>query len=139
MAYFFEKAGFLTLDAEYVNYRKNQFSSNEYSLSDVNSDVETLFKPVINARVGGEFRYNIVRFRAGYAFYDDPTQFVDDTQDRDRSVFSGGIGINVNSFFADLTVSHTRYESDFAPYINGPYIPQENGITRTLLTLGFNF
>nr|WKN35347.1 outer membrane protein transport protein [Tunicatimonas sp. TK19036] len=139
LAYFFEKAGFLTLDAEYVNYQKNQFSSNQESLSDVNNNVDAIYKPVINTRVGGEFRYNILRFRAGYAFYDDPTQFANDNLDRDRSVISGGIGINVNSFFADLTVSHTQYQSDFAPYANGPYIPQENTITRTLLSLGFNF
>ncbi len=79
LAYFFEKSGFITLDAEYVNYAANRFSTNEnFSVNEVNNDVETLFKSVFNFRAGGEFRYKILRFRAGYAFYDDPTLFPDD-------------------------------------------------------------
>lgn len=140
LTYFFEKYGFFSVDAEYVNYQANRFSNSEAtSLGQVNADVETLFEPVINYRVGGEFRYNIFRFRAGYAFYDDPTQFTNDTLDRDRAVISGGFGINVSSFFADISVSRTSFESDFVPYLNGPFISQSNGQTRALLTLGFNF
>ncbi len=105
LTYFFEKYGFFSVDAEYVNYQSNRFSNSDVSsLSQVNQDVEVLFEPVINYRAGGEFRYNIFRLRAGYAFYDDPTQFTDDTLDRDRVVISGGVGINVSSFFADVSV-----------------------------------
>ncbi|MEM8969810.1 MAG: hypothetical protein AAGE93_25560, partial [Bacteroidota bacterium] len=140
LAYFFEKAGFITLDAEYVNYEANRFSTNQdFSVSDVNDDVENLFKSVINLRAGGEFRYKILRFRAGYAFYDDPTLFPDDRLNRDRIILSGGVGINVSSFFADLTVSRTSFDSDFSPYRSADFIPQENTQTRALLTLGFNF
>ena len=140
LTYFFEKYGFFSVDAEYVNYQSNRFSNSDVSsLSQVNQDVEVLFEPVINYRAGGEFRYNIFRLRAGYAFYDDPTQFTDDTLDRDRVVISGGVGINVSSFFADLSVSRTSFESDFVPYLNGPFISQSNSQTRALLTLGFNF
>lgn len=140
LAYFFEKAGFITLDAEYVNYEANRFSTNEnFSVNDVNNNVEDLFKSVINFRAGGEFRYKILRFRAGYAFYDDPTLFPDDRLNRDRTILSGGVGFNLSSFFADLTISRTSFESDYSPYRNAAFIPQENAQTRALLSLGFNF
>ncbi|MGB3587362.1 MAG: hypothetical protein WBA23_12520, partial [Tunicatimonas sp.] len=140
LAYFFEKSGFITLDAEYVNYAANRFSTNEnFSVNEVNNDVETLFKSVFNFRAGGEFRYKILRFRAGYAFYDDPTLFPDDRLNRDRTILSAGVGFNVSSFFADLTVSRTSFDSDFSPYRGAAFIPQENTQTRALLSLGFNF
>ncbi|WKN41726.1 hypothetical protein [Tunicatimonas pelagia] len=140
LSYFFEKSGFITLDAEYVNYEANRFSTNEnFSVNEVNNDVENLFKSVFNFRAGGEFRYKILRFRAGYAFYDDPTLFPDDRLNRDRTILSGGVGIGLPSFFVDLTVSRTSFDSDFSPYRGAAFIPQENTQTRALLTLGFNF
>ncbi|MEM9671613.1 MAG: OmpP1/FadL family transporter [Cyclobacteriaceae bacterium] len=139
LSYFFEKSGFISLDAEYVNYPKNRFSTNDGFSQEINENVDAIFTSVINARVGGEFRLKQVRFRAGYAFYPDPTQFGSDNLNRDRSVISGGIGYDTSSFFADLSVSNTQFETDFAPYLNGPFIPQSISRTQALLTLGFKF
>jgi len=139
LSYFFEKSGFISIDAEYVNYPKNRFSTNDGFSGEINENVDAIFTSVINARVGGEFRYKQLRFRAGYAFYPDPTQFANDNLSRDRSIISGGIGLDASSFFADLTVSSTQFDSDFTPYLNGPFIPQSISNTQALLTLGFKF
>lgn len=144
-AYFFEKYGFITADVEYVNYEANRFSSNQFNTSDVNAEIDNIMESVINYKIGGEFRYNIFRLRAGYAMYADPTQYVNDNLDRDRQVLSGGIGINTPKFFADLAVLNTRYSGDFFPYqgaANFPIedIPQtDNKITNVVLSVGFNF
>lgn len=139
LAYFFEKYGFLTADVEYVNYESNRFVSNDFSTSDLNQGVDDLLEPVINYRVGGEFRYEMLRFRLGYAINQDPTQIANDQVERDQQTLSGGIGIYLPSFFADLTVSNIRFESDFTPYLGAPYYLQENNITKAVVTLGFNF
>lgn len=140
LAYFFEKYGFLTADIEYVNYASNKFSTSEnYSLSDVNENVDNIFKSVINYRVGGEARVDMFRFRAGYAMNVDPTQYSNDKINRDRRTISAGVGIYSPQFFADLAVSNTSYESDFSPYLGAPFYKQETGITTAMITLGFNF
>ncbi len=142
LAYFFEKYGFITADIEYVNFTNSRFSTSEnFSLSDVNEDVDRIYKPVVNYRVGGELRLDMFRLRAGYAMNQDPTNFTGDQLNRDRRTISAGVGIYSSQFFADLTVSNTQYESDFPPYLNydGIYYPQEIRNTQAMLTLGFNF
>ena len=144
-AYFFEKYGFITADVEYVNYAANRFSSNEFNTGDVNTEIDNVMESVINYKVGGEFRYDIFRLRAGYAMYADPTQYVDDNLDRDRQVLSGGVGISTPKFFADLAVVNTQYATDYFPYQGSSYFPIEdipqsdNKITNVVLSVGFNF
>ncbi|WPP49019.1 OmpP1/FadL family transporter [Catalinimonas niigatensis] len=144
-AYFFEKYGFITADVEYVNYAANRFSSNEFNTGDVNTEIDDVMESVINYKVGGEFRYDIFRLRAGYAMYTDPTQYVEDNLDRDRQVLSGGVGISTPKFFADLAVVNTQYSTDFFPYQGSSYFPIEdipqtdNNTTNVVLSVGFNF
>lgn len=139
LAYFFEKYGFITADAEYVNYEANRFTSNEFSTSNLNQDVDDLLTPVVNYRVGGEFRYELLRVRLGYAMNHNPIKVANDQVQRDQQTISGGIGIYLPVFFADLTISNTQFESDFAPYLGAPYYLRENSNTKAMLTLGFNF
>lgn len=144
-AYFFEKYGFITADVEYVNYASNAFNSNDFNTGSINEDIDEILEPVINYKIGGEFRYNIFRLRGGYAMYTDPTQYNNDGLDRDRTVISGGVGINTPKFFADLAVVNTRYQSDFFPYQGASFFPVEdipnveNSITNIMLTVGLNF
>ena len=142
-SYFFQKYGFLTADVEYVNYPGYRFSTSENNASDVtsatNQDVARDYQSVINYRVGGEFRYDIFRLRLGYAFYKDPTNFQDDPLDRNRQSFSGGVGVITKSFFADLAVVNSLYNTDARIYGGGDFYTQENNATNIMLSLGFNF
>lgn len=143
-SYFFGKFGFVTADVEYVNYASNSFNSNQFTTDDLNETIDQIMEPVVNYRVGGEFRYNIMRLRLGYAMYADPTQYVDDNLERDRMVFSAGIGVNTPNFFADLAVVNTRFSTDFFPYLGAanfpaPFPQSDNNIINTVITVGFNF
>ena len=143
-SYFFQKYGFLTADVEYVNYPGYRFSTSENNASDITSaatqDVERDYQSAINYRLGGEFRYDIFRVRLGYAFYQDPTNFEEDTLDRNRQSFSGGVGVITKSFFADLAVVNNRFNTDARPYGGTDFFyNQENNATSIMLSLGFNF
>jgi len=112
---------------------------------DINEDIDEILEPVINYKIGGEFRYDIFRLRGGYAMYADPTQYTNDGLDRDRMVISGGIGVNTPKFFADLGVINTRYQTDIFPYQGATFFPIEdipevdNSIVNIMLTVGINF
>ena len=144
-AYFFEKYGFITADVEYVNYAANAFNSNDFNTGGINENIDDILEPVINYKIGGEFRYNILRLRGGYAMYADPTQYANDRLNRDRMVISGGIGISTPKFFADLGIINTQYQADFFPYQGATFFPVEdipevdNSVTNIMLTLGLNF
>ncbi|MFP4089568.1 MAG: OmpP1/FadL family transporter [Cyclobacteriaceae bacterium] len=144
VTYFISKYGFLTADVEYVNYANNRFNSPDFPTNDVNDDIDQIMESVFNYRLGAELRYQILRFRLGYAMYADPTQYVGDEINRDRMVLTGGIGVNTPTFFADLALVNTRYGTDFFPYLGAANFPaplpqSDNNIMNTVLTVGFNF
>ena len=117
-------------------------SSNEVSFD--NNEINDVLTSAININVGGEARYDMFRFRLGYAYQSDPTDYQDEAvEDRAIQTFSGGIGISSPKFYADLTVANTRYNSDFEPYfaqgVYEDYTPKEISTVRGMLTLGFNF
>ena len=74
------KAGFITVDAEYVDYSSAELSSGVSSINnpdfyDFNAEnqrIDELYRGVVNFRMGGEARLGIFRLRAGYAYYPSP-------------------------------------------------------------------
>ncbi len=142
-SYFFQKYGFLTADVEYVRYPGYQFSSSDNGTANVmsgtNQEIESIYNSAINYRVGGEFRYNVLRLRLGYAMFGDPTNFEGDQLNRNRQSISGGVGVMTSSFFADLAVISSRFDTDARPYGGADFYSQTNNVTNVLLTLGFNF
>ena len=142
-SYFFEKYGFLTADVEYVRYSSYQFSSSDNGaaniMSGANQEIDAVYNSAINYRVGGEFRYNVLRLRLGYALFGDPTDFENDSLNRNRQSISGGVGVMTSSFFADLAVTSSRFDTDARPYNGADFYTQTNNVTNVLLTLGFNF
>ncbi len=77
-----KKLGFLTVDAEYVDYSSAELSSGVSSINNPdfyafeieNQRIDELYRGVVNLRVGGEARLGVFRARAGYAYYPSPFQ-----------------------------------------------------------------
>ena len=140
--YFFGKNGFITADVEYVNYSKNHYSSNDNAFEETNQFINANFNNrSLNYKVGGEYRFNIFRVRAGYAFFDDPTDdSLGDGVDRSRQSVSIGGGIRLPKYYIDVAVINTMYESNYLPIYNGGFSTAfDNSSTRAMLTVGFNF
>lgn len=146
--YFFGKSGFITADVEYINYSNNDYSANsEYgpndnSLERANNFINASFNNrALNYKIGGEYRFNIFRVRAGYAFFADPTDnSFNDGADRSRQSLSLGGGIRLPKYYVDLAVVNTRYESNYLPLYEGGFSSMfDNNSTRAMLTVGFNF
>lgn len=147
VSYFIQKYGFLTADVEYVNYEKHRYRSNSLPASlteGLNQVAINDFRSVINYRVGGEFRYQKFRARAGYAMQKSPLQIPGDRLNRDQVSLSGGIGLRLPNFFADLAVVRTQYNDNYRPYTYASFFPldqsqRDNQVLNVMLTLGFNF
>lgn len=142
-AYFIEKYGVLTVDVEYMDYSNSRLTDNDNFLREDNQDIPEFYGSALNTRIGGELRYDNLRFRLGYAHQQSPYSG-DYEGNYDTNTFSGGntysagIGLRLKAFFADLAV--VRQQRNLLYYPSGrPDVSIQNRQTSALLTVGINF
>lgn len=137
------KFGFISGDVEFTNPAKTKYSSNVTGISfgPENDDIKNVYKPVVNYRLGGEFRYSLFRLRAGYAVQGSAYQEEFDLDNSIKSV-SGGVGIRLKHFFADVAVIQSSGKNYYQPYTyadGNPVVSLKDKTTTGMLTLGFTF
>lgn len=132
LTYLFGKSGFLTGTVEYVGYSgmrvntsySQNAADNQAFREENKTEVQQTYKNVVNVRVGGEFRAGLFRARAGVAYL--PSAYKQNldgltSADRQRLLYSAGIGVRNERFFADLAAVMTSFKSAFTPYtLNDP-------------------
>lgn len=142
VAYFFNKNGFIGADVEYVNHMSGRLSSKTFSMQEDNQAIKDNFSPVVNFKLGGEYRFNIFRFRAGGGYYGDPYAYQSES-DRSRISLSAGAGVRLPNFYVDLAVVRNAYNSQYRPYettiSSVPTALTSNSDVRGIITVGFNF
>lgn len=146
------KHGFVTGDAEYVNYGQARLyndpesvNGDNYSFSDENADVRNRYQSAVNLRAGAEGRFDVFRVRAGYARYGDP--FKDNANGgRVQTFYTLGAGIRQGNFFIDAAGVYASFNQQYTPYtletspqINSPLIKISNSRYTTSVTAGFTF
>ncbi|MEQ1586306.1 MAG: hypothetical protein ABL895_10530 [Cyclobacteriaceae bacterium] len=142
---FFEKFGFITADVEMVNYAGAKYSSDisGISFSSDNEKITTLYQNTINYRLGGEYRLNSFRARAGYSFMPDPFKSEQNGVSRQITSLSGGLGYRGKKLYADFALVFSQGKNSYRPYsinsIDSPLVTLENKTTFAMLTVGFSF
>jgi len=109
------KSGFISAEVEWVDYSKANYRYNEFPQDEqlVNDEIATVLKSVVNVRVGGEFAYKILRFRAGFGLL--PSPFEGDDNAMNYS-YSAGMGARFNKFFVDFAWRNRSNSSGYIPY-----------------------
>jgi hypothetical protein len=140
------KYGFLTGDIEFTNPGRAKYSSNMSGISfnQENDDIRSVFRSTVNYRLGGEFRYKILRVRAGYGVQ--ANAYKNDF-DLDNSIktISGGLGVRFQKFFADFALAQSKGTNFYSPYsfnvynLPNPIVEIENKTLTGILTVGFTF
>jgi hypothetical protein len=112
------KFGFLSFDYEMTDYSLAYLDASNYSYSLENSEIENLYGPSHNFRIGGEIRMDIFAFRAGYALYSSPFQEsqVPGNINPDTKILSLGLGIREANYFLDFAYSISNAETYYLPY-----------------------
>lgn len=137
IAYFIQKYGVITADIEYTDYSNSKLTDNNNYLRSDNADIPQVFGTAINYRLGGEFRYDKLRFRLGYAHQASPYEGTN-ASNYDSNSFSGGAGLRLKNFYTDLAVVQQRRDLLYIP-MGRPDANITNRQTTTLLTVGLNF
>jgi hypothetical protein len=141
---FLSEYGIITGDVELTNPGKTKYSSNTSGISfnEENDGIKAAFQSTLNYRLGGEFRYKILRVRAGYGVQ---ASALKDYFDLDNSIqtISGGIGVRLKKFFADFALVHSSGDGYYQPYFfsdgPGPLVTLDNKTTTGMLTFGITF
>jgi hypothetical protein len=148
--FFVQDRGFITGSVEYQDYsamgvRTNYLSSSDNSAfkSNTKAELRDTFRSSYNFRLGGEFRANLFRARLGAAYIGDPYQNNDGIK-RDKLLFSAGVGIRKDRFFADLSGTMSTFKSLYTPYVlNNPENYASVEVTHrpvnVVMTFGMNF
>ncbi len=141
-ALFLGKAGFITLDAEYQDYRNNWLSADNFSMDADNAYMENNFYQALNLKAGAELRINVMRLRAGYAIYQVPLNADLDYTPTNQQ-FSAGAGLRLKNFYTDLTLLNQQFSTAYTPYYladnSQPVADIKQSNFKVLLTLGFRF
>jgi long-subunit fatty acid transport protein len=138
LTYFFGKNGFLSADVDYLDYSMANLRSNAFNTGEDNRDIRQIYGQTVNFRVGGEARLDILRIRAGYAYYGDPFQNPGGN-DRSMTQLSGGLGVRMPKISIDLGITSSHFNTFHASYPGSPVAAIDNQRLMGMLSLGFNF
>ncbi|KEO74850.1 OmpP1/FadL family transporter [Anditalea andensis] len=137
--YFIGKNGFISADIDYVDYTAARVNSRDFGTAEDNNAINQLYTATFNYRVGGEFRYDIFRFRAGYGYYGNPFRNDFDNPSRHTQQVSGGVGVRLANFYIDAAYMNTSFNQFYNSYSGSPDVDIRNTINSGMLTVGFNF
>ncbi|WP_017732027.1 OmpP1/FadL family transporter [Nafulsella turpanensis] len=140
-AYFVGKSGLISADVEFVDYSNNRLTDDDNSLREDNQAIQDDFTSVVNFRLGGEYRFDIFRLRAGYALQGDPYQNRDG-MDRYSNILTGGAGLKFRNYYVDFAIARETGQQYYYPYTLGSESPLVNigkRQTTAILTAGFTF
>lgn len=144
LAWFFGKKGFVTGDIEYVPYQMTSLrdpDDRDYYRYE-NRIIKNEYSGALNYRLGAEIRDGLFRYRAGYAHYANPLDFLDNGN-RGQNVYTLGFGVKWPIVYLDMALTHARSKSINSPYYNpvgdSPIASLDNRKTGFVFTLGSKF
>lgn len=115
LSVFFKKAGFISVDVEYVPYKQAKFSSTDGSFASENAAIKSRYNNVWNIRAGCEFRIKNLFLRGGYALYADPVNSTDNV-DRSKHIYTAGLGLRLGDQHIDFTLVNELNSASYSHY-----------------------
>lgn len=143
MGFIIAKQALLNIDYEYLDYSMARLRSNDYTFFDENSTIRTGYKAAHNVKLGLEYRYGPISFRAGGAYYDTPYVSEHSNSESYTLVYSGGVGVRSDVMYFDIAYSHLTNSLNYYMYdgygITSPATEIAKTQGRILMTVGFKF
>lgn len=118
LTYVAGKTGMVGVDVEYTNMAKTRLSegSDRYTFRIENAILADNYRPTLAVRIGGEYRFEDLRFRLGYAYQPSPlaerSNYFNNVPDQAHT-FTGGIGGRYELWYWDVAVLNTIMQTRF--------------------------
>lgn len=141
VAFIFKQYGLISGEYEFVDYSKAKFRASDYGFYNENDNIVNSYGSGHNIKVGTEWRYGQLSFRAGYIYQKSP--YLDNINDASLNGYTGGIGYKDKFYYIDLAYVYTKSNEDYYLYgtENIQVSPVKNELIdhRILLTFGTRF
>jgi len=145
LGFIIAKQALVNIDYEYVDYSLARLRGADYGFFDENDNIRSEYKPSHNVKLGLEYRFGPLAFRAGGAYYDSPYTSDHINSKSYNMVYSGGLGLRSDYMYFDVSYSYISgnnlyfmYEGSNATNTS-PATEIEMGRSRIVTTLGFKF
>lgn len=141
IAFIFKNYGLISGEYEFVDYSKAKFRASDYGFYNENDNIVYSYGNGHNIKIGTEWRYAQLSFRAGYIYQNSP--YLNDINDARLQGYTGGIGYKDKFYYIDLAYVYTKSIEDYYLYgtENIRVNPVENELInhRVMLTFGTRF
>ena len=143
-----EKFGSVGVEVEYVDYssaalKARRYSEAPYGFVNENFQIENIYRPVLNYKVGAEARITSQFYlRGGFAFYPSPYKEGKGNLQYPTTFYTGGLGYNWGSVYADASCVVQQYTLDqyaYDPTINGSKSTVDHNNIRLKFSVGLRF
>jgi long-subunit fatty acid transport protein len=137
LSYLINKTGLVTAEIDYLAFGKAKVSSANDPLIGDNAVIRNIYQDGFNVRMGGEYKYDVFRFRLGGNYMTNPY-----ANGSDGSILgiSGGAGIRLDDYYIDLGINQMRFNTQYQ--FNPVFTPQgniSNRVTSVMVTGGLIF
>ncbi len=112
----------LGMDFEIINHSfarlsDQKMSSYPYSFDFENNEIKSVFRTVVNCKIGMEARITEKNYlRLGYAFFPSPYKPGINDSFKDYQFITGGVGYNKGDFFLDLSLMTRFHQLNYYAY-----------------------
>ena len=143
-AFFLGSYGFITADVEFVNYSRAKYKSSidDDFIEDFNPEINSIYKNLVNYRIGAEFRYSLFRARVGYNYQANPYKKKFNVDQKIQTI-SAGFGVKLNKYAIDATWLMNEGNIAYSPYSflnnTGPIASLKNKMNSIMVTVGYSF
>ncbi|MDD3740620.1 MAG: hypothetical protein PHH30_05205 [Bacteroidales bacterium] len=143
LGFIIAKQALINIDYEYVDYSLARLRSADYGFFDENDNVRNEYKASHNVKLGLEYRFGPLAFRAGGAYYDSPYSTDHINSGSNFMVYSGGLGLRSDYMYFDVSYSYISSNNTYFLYegfgVNSPATDITMARSRIVTTLGFKF
>lgn len=118
----FPGIGYLSADYEFVDYANSRFRFNSAAdqafETELNNMIDNKYQGIHIIRFGGEYVYEVYRFRAGFNYHTAALQegLAPEGADYTRNVFTLGFGLRGKVLYFDAAYVYSRFRNSYIPY-----------------------
>lgn len=141
--YLFGKSGFLSAEAEFVDYSSARFRFEAFKDDErrANEEVMEVMTSVLNLRVGGEYAIKSLRLRGGVSYL---PSFFENDQNNILGIH-GGFGYRFSTFYIDAGYRFSTQNQRYLPYfvdfegVEISVVQKNTQRHRMMITIGSRF
>ncbi len=134
------KKGLINVEVEQIDYSSSKLDADYYNFLEENSNISSFYRKVTNIRMGTEWRFGDLSFRAGLGIYESPFSSNSIELDpEERIVQSFGIGYRSNQYFFDCAIMNAYEKQEYYMFNGSAATEISTSKQSFIVSVGYKF